>query len=414
MKQLLTYCALLLCGFGLLSSCSGGNSDSDNSTTNDYIRIDNNVNSISLSAGEKQKKISVYSNCSWQITLENSNWTTLSVDRTEGSNNVDIWLSTDENTTTSTRYATLTFKSPGITKTLTVTQASGELSLTVSPSAYEFAADGGEYNFTVEGNSDWKVSSKPDWCEIVGSAEGKSGRSLLAVKVGENPSTTARNGQIIIAGEKTATLEVSQQGKAYSLTVSTNAFNIPAIGGQQSIIITTNGSWRINIDNSAWCKVDKQSGVKNTVGEEVVITCDPNPTTEERYANVTVVAGNDAKIETIRVTQLNGTLPVVTAPQYEVKNNVEVTLTAGYESMFDVTEYGFCYGTAEKPTQKHQVGTNGGKNGSIQATLTLEEGKTYYVRTYAVSAVGATYSDDVKIEMKGRQPAGDDNTSPIL
>ena len=125
-----------------------------------------------------------------------------------------------------------------------------------------------------------------------------------------------------------------------------------------------------------------------------------------------MVAGNDAKVETITVTQLPGSLPEVTVPQYEVKSNTELSLTATYTSMFDVTEYGFCYGASPSPTQKEKVGDNGGKSGTISTTLTLEDGKIYYVRSYVTSAMGTTYSDDVQIEMKGKQPGNSDNPSP--
>jgi hypothetical protein len=80
--------------------------------------------------------------------------------------------------------------------------------------------------------------------------------------------------------------------------------------------------------------------------------------------------------------------------------------------MFDVTEYGFCYGISANPTEKVKVGENGGKSGEIKTTLTLEDGNTYYIRTYATSAVGTTYSNDVTVEMKGKQPGKDDNPSP--
>jgi len=414
MKNLVFYSLLIICCFSFFTSCGGGDdAGSGSSSSNDYIRIDNNVNNITLGATEKQKMFHVYANCSWSITVNNTNWPTLKVDRTEGSRDADIWLETDENTTPSSRSATLTFKSPGITKTVTITQASGELSLTVTPNKYEFAADGGEYTFTVEGNSNWKVTSQPEWCEIVGSDEGNSGKSYLKVKVGENPNTTAQNGQIIISGETTAMIEVSQQGKAYSLTVSTNALNMSPLGESQSIVITCNGTWRISVDQP-WCHVDKVNGASNMSGETITIICDANTTVNERNANVTIVVGNDAKIESIHITQLKGTLPEVTSPQYDRESATELNLSASFSSLFDVTEYGFCYGTSPNPTQKVVVGKDGGKSGNISTTLSVEDGKKYYVRTYAISAVGTNYSQDVEVEMEGQQPGKDDIPSPTI
>ena len=60
-KILISGIAVLLSIF--MFSCGGGGDDGGASPTNDYIRIDNNVNSISLAAADEQRKISIYSNC---------------------------------------------------------------------------------------------------------------------------------------------------------------------------------------------------------------------------------------------------------------------------------------------------------------------------------------------------------------
>lgn len=410
MKKLLTLCVAFITGLITLTSCSG-ESGGDDSITNDYIRLATGGTSIAFSQSETSKSVDIQSNCSWQVSItNNTNWQSLTItSQASGSGNQNVILSTDANTTTTKRTATLLFTKSSGNVSFTITQEAGELSFSVSPKEYEFPANGGQYTFTLEGNVNWKATA-PEWCSL-DKTEGNGGKEQLTVTVGENPNTTARNGQIVLAGEKTAIIEVKQQGKAYSLTVSTNAFNMDAVGGDYEITLTCNGSWRINIDNSAWCSVDKTSGSANTSGEKIIVTCKPNTTTEERRANLTIVAGNDAKIETITVTQLPGSLPEVTVPQYEVKSSTELSLTATYTSMFDVTEYGFCYGLSANPTQKVKLGDNGGKSGTISTTLTLEDGNIYYIRSYAVSAAGTTYSDDVQVELKGKQPGKDDNPS---
>ena len=411
MNKLLSLCAVLITGLITFTSCSGGGGG-DDSVTNDYIRLATGGTNIAFSQSETSKSVDIQSNCSWQVSItNNSSWQSLTItSQTSGSGNQNVILSTDANTTTTKRTATLMFTKSSGNVSFTITQEAGELSFSVSPKEYEFPANGGQYTFTVEGNISWKATA-PEWCTL-DKTEGKGGTEQLTVTVGENPNTTPQSGQIILTGEKTAIIEVKQQGKAYSLTVSTNAFNIDAVGGDYEITLTCNGSWRINIDNSAWCSVDKTSGSANTSGEKIKVTCKPNTTIEERKANLTIVAGNDAKIETITVTQLPGALPEVTIPQYEAKSSTELSLTATYTSMFDVTEYGFCYGLSANPTQKVKVGDNGGKSGTISTTLTLEDGNTYYIRSYAVSAAGTTYSDDVQVEMKGKQPGKDDKPSP--
>ena len=413
MKKVLTLCAVLITGLMTFTSCSGGNGD-DAPVSNDYIRLATGGTSIALSQSETSKSVDVQSNCSWQVSIaDNSNWQTLSITSSpSGSGNQNVILATDANSTTSRRTATLLFTKSTGNISFTVTQEAGEQTFSVSPKEYEFPADGGQHVFFVEGNVAWKATA-PEWCTL-NKTEGKGGLEQLTVTVGENPNTTALNGQIVFTGEKTATINISQLGKAYSLTVSTNAFNMDAVGGDYEITMACNGSWRINIDNSAWCSVDKTSGTANTSGERVKVTCKPNTTTVERKANITIVAGNDAKIETIVATQLAATMPEVSTPQYQEQSSTEYVFTASYASMFDVREYGFCYGREANPTSKVVVGRNGGKSGTMQTTLTLEEGVVYYVRSYAVSDVGTTYSNDITVETKGNQPGKGDNPTPDL
>ena len=413
MNKLLNYCIALLSSMVLLFSCSGADEGGEGSVSNDYIRLKQGGRTITFTRNETSRSVEIESNCSWTISVSTTNWSSLKVSPNSGSGNQNILLETDENTTISERTAKLTFKSSGTSVTFDVSQSAGSLSLKVTPEEHVFEANGGQFTFTIESNTDWMVNTTaiPDWCEIVGSPEGKSGKSELTVKVGENPSITSRDGLITVKGEVSATIKISQQGKSYSLTLSDKEFNIPAVGGEESFRITCNGSWRLSVDKP-WCKVSKQNGSSNTPdGEMLTITCDPNTTTEQRTSHITIVAGNDAKVETLTITQLPGTLPEVTEPQYEA-SDTELSLTATYISMFDVTEYGFCYGTEPSPTQKVKVGENGGKNGTISTTLTLEDGKTYYVRAYAISTVGIQYGTEIKVDMKGTQPGKNDNPSP--
>lgn len=410
MKKLLSQGVALLLGLFAITSCSGGD-EGEEAVTNEYIRLASGGADIALTKNETSKSVVIQSNCSWNVSItENANWSTLRITTsTSGSGNQNIELTTDANTTRSKRTAKLTFTKSSGNVSFSITQEAGDVSFSVSPKEWEFPASGGEYSFTIDGNIDWNVSA-PEWCTL-DKTQG-SGAGKLTVTVGENPNTTARDGQIIFSGERSATINISQQGKAYSLTVSTNAFNMDALGGDYEITVTCNGSWRINVDNTSWCSVDKNSGSANASGEKVKVTIKPNTTTEERKANITIVAGNDAKTETVSVTQLAGSMPEVTLPQYEATSSSQLSLSATFSSMFDVTEYGFCYGTSANPTQKVKVGENGGKSGEINTTLTLEDGNIYYIRSYATSAVGTTYSDDVTVEMKGKQPGKDDNPSP--
>lgn len=424
MKRLLIYGAALLVSILTLSCSGGGESVGGGTTTNDYIRIDQNVSSITLNPTDEQRLMSVYSNCSWQVTISTSNWPTLKLDRNSGSNNVEIWLETDKNTSTSARTATLTFKSPGISKTLTVTQTAGESFLRVSADSYEFGGDGGEQTFTIESNTDWQVSNNVlEWCKL-DKKEGKSGTTQLTVTVDENPNTTPRETQIDLKGDKTATISISQKGKDYSLTLGTDNVVVDALGGEETaktFTVTCNGSWNTSIrheDGGAWCSISPTYGSATGANPiNIKVVCQPNYTTSTRNAIITVVAGNNAKEAEVKVVQQAATYPVFAGlPTCKEISSTKQEVTISFTSMFEVTEYGFCLGTSPNPTKRYPVEGGRGKSATIQMQLDVEEGMTYYVRAYAVSPVGEkiNYSEEATFETKGNQPGKDDNVSPAV
>ncbi len=423
MKKLLSLFAVILICI-LTHSCGGGSEGGGDSVSNDYIRINDNVNSITIGATEQQKKISVYSNCSWEITINASNWPTLSFDRKGGSNDVEIWLSTDANTTTSSRSATLTFKSPGITKTLTVTQESGEANMKVSRDNYEFNGDGGEYTFTVESNSSWKVTNNvAEWC-VLNLREGSSGKTELVVKVDENPNISSRETQIILTGESTATINITQKGKDYALSLGTDNVTIDAVGGEESaktFSVTCNGSWNTSITHvggGSWCSINPSNGsATGTNPLNVKVVCQPNYTLSSREAIIAVVAGNNAKNASLKVTQEAATYPAFNGiPACKEISSTKQEVTISFTSMFEVTEYGFCLGLSPNPTTRYKVEGGRGTSATITMQLDVEEAKTYYVRAYAVSPVGEkiNYSEETTFETNGKQPDKDDNDSPNI
>ncbi|RZK48742.1 MAG: hypothetical protein EOO99_08520 [Pedobacter sp.] len=98
-----------------------------------------------------------------------------------------------------------------------------------------------------------------------------------------------------------------------------------------------------------------------------------------------------------------GNLPTVVIKSNEVLSSTSVTVNAEVTDLGDaaVTERGFVIGTSQNPTTSS--GTKYAKGsglGVFSHTITgLNAATTYYVRAYAISAVGTTYSDQQIIDL---------------
>ena len=391
---------------------------------NDYF--DMSPRTITFGSNETSKTVNIDSNCYWEIKISKTNWPKLTVEPVSGNGKLNnLRITSDENTTTSARSATLNVvfgANKQRSNSFIVTQDAGDAFLKVSPDSYEFSGDGGERTLSVESNSDWRVSNNvPDWCKL-DKKEGKSGKTQLVVTVEENPNTSNRETQIILSGEKSATISISQKGKDYSLTLSTDNVTVDARGGEdmsKTFSVTCNGSWSTTVQHEgggSWCSISPSYGGATGANPlNVKVVCQPNYATSPRYATIKVVAGNNAKEAPVKVTQEAATYPVFSGvPTCREISNTKQEVTISFTSMFEVTECGFCLGTGSQPTTRYKMEGVSGTSGTIKMELDVEEGMTYYVRAYAVSPVGEkiNYSEETTFETKGKQPGKNDNESP--
>lgn len=83
--------------------------------------------------------------------------------------------------------------------------------LTVSPTAYNFASDGGSFTVTVTSNTSWTVSDNASW--ITTNKTSGSGNSTVIVSASVNTLTSSRPATVTIStGGITRTISIYQEG----------------------------------------------------------------------------------------------------------------------------------------------------------------------------------------------------------
>ena len=143
--------------------------------------------------------ITVSSNQSWAAS-SNASWCTVSP--SSGNGNGQIGLEVTAYYSTSPRSATVTVTGGGITKTISVTQEAMRLDL--SPTSYNFAANGGISSaITVNSNFSWNVSSNASWL-----------------------TTSKTSGSYDDTFSMTATANTSNSPRSATVTVTTNMLGI--------------------------------------------------------------------------------------------------------------------------------------------------------------------------------------------
>ena len=417
-------CSALL-GMTMLSCTSEALEDAK--LSNELLNVEKEVE---LTAVETKRTVEVSADCRWTIAVDKSQWSSLTVQPLEGNGNSTITLTTDENNSINERTAQLTITSAaGLRQKITVRQTLGGAKLEVSEPSLSFEAEPkNPLTFTVTSNTSWSIpNTGNDWLTVQPSS-GDEGVTVVTVTAEEIQDDKERNATLTVipgVGTESCRIQVTQAGKTtISLNLNPEELStFEAMGGEQSITITSNVRWYVDTTGKDWLTPSAEEGVGNGT---LTFSCQPNYTTEENTARINITAGSRNPIEkTIRVTQKAGKLPEITSPLAIVDNTTSssgATFTFGYESMFPLTDYGICYSTTnDTPTVDDTcipLGEGSTSNSAVSVTLdNLTPFTDYNVRAYVKSPMnnGAViYSNTVTLHTLGTAPSGDDNPYPEL
>ena len=173
-----------------------------------------------------------------------------------------------------------------------VRQDGGGGSLTVSPTAITADYTGGDKIMTINADTTWRVTSKPDWVTLSQST-GSSGQSTIIVTFSENTGDSARTGSITITdGTRTATVELAQDYHIVQnyLTSSPSAITYDYDGGNSYVNINSSAEWTVT-SKPDWITLTMDSGVSGT--SILGISASTNTSTESgRTGNVVILNGS--------------------------------------------------------------------------------------------------------------------------
>lgn len=274
----------------------------------------------------------------------------------------------------------------------------------------------------VRSNCNWYITIDGGWQGLQLSTLEGTNNENVNIETPRNQTQDERSAVLTFKnddGTINRAVTVRQAAGDIEVELSVDPVNISviAIGEEKTAKVTCNTEWTVAVDaNAPWCVADKQKGVETEV---IKFTIQANQTPNERRAEVVVASGNRTgnkkeQIITIIQNAAPKPSPIVTSAVVNDANN-KITVTASFQSLYEVTEYGYFYGTKPEPTTDMTVvGTNGGTNKNFTFTIDVEDGRTYYIRAYAVSVVGTGYSEDYVITVPGETPNTDDNVSPNL
>ena len=427
-RKTLNIFMMLLMAAAILTSCSGDNLEAE------YVSSDRLASGTRIDvSGEAStgNVIPVEANCAWTVTTDVS-WITItqpSAGRGNGSQSVvfDVAASTSPNTQT----GTITIKTgDGIERIITVNQRPGTIVVIPSPTSLFFTYEGGSQTLEITSNSQWTATSSVDWLTIndAKSVEGTENQTLT-IRAQQNSNADAVIGAITLTDvdHKAAPVTIYAEvgGKTPMLAI-TPANEVGAEGGTATFGVLSNFYWRAVVmdltpaGDWAWTSFasNDQLSVEGNPGSvpvDVMMNIDPNPTLQERFINITVwtlSSIGDNVNQSLVIRQRGATLPVVYLPHTTNVGMNEATLTfSATSSSLPITECGLLYSVDPEVTLGSRiVGTLTGEE-AIATLPNLQSGTTYYVKAYATSAAGTSYSETMSFKTR-LTPGRNDNPTP--
>ncbi len=238
--------------------------------------------------------IDVKSNISWSVST-NKTWVTLSKTKGEGNDNITVTVAPNNSATKDT--AKVVFKTKNVVWANTFIYRDVE-NINVSPSSQDVSFLGGEVPINITSNTSWTVSSDKDW--VTFSETQGSGNKTITATVAQN-TTQAKGVATITVTTKYAKIPVTTKinRDVETISVSPTSYDIPYLGGEVSISVTSNTSWTISSDKD-WVTLSRTSGTGDGI---IDITVAENTTTKTEIAIVTLTTAL-GKIDSISIKSL--------------------------------------------------------------------------------------------------------------
>ena len=346
-----------------------------------YTKLNVNPTQLTLESAAGSKLVSVDANVTY-TTNTTDTWYTLIVG-TEG-----ITVNYQANTTGSPREGAFTVTGGGITKTVTVLQATGILTLNISPEEMVIQYPAETVTFNVTSNVLWTATCPELWVTIANPIGANNGTFM--VQTTTNLDVDERIATITISGGGlTKTVILKQLGAGPYLEIEPEGtINVPKLDGSRNIQVNSNIYWFATA-NQPWISFTQQTGNGNGY---VYFNFNANPTAAARTAVITLYAGD--LTATLTVVQEAGDGTFVINP-----NTLLLPFTSGSQTVAVTTPTAW---TADVPADVwYTVSPQSGNAGTQTVTIIYTANNNPVNRTSEVPFENGSIYRYLQITQKG-------------
>lgn len=239
------------------------------------------------------KTITISADATWEIKTSDSWISVTPSSGTAGSHLLSI--SVQENNSISERTGYV-YVNIGSSSKLQIPIVQKGLYIEVKPTSLSFSADAESKQLEISSNTDWSITSLPDW--LTASSQSGKNSQTISLKSLVNTSASSRSGKVKIEKQGltlSVVVDVLQEGMR--LSVDNNNLQFGADASTQNVVINTYAEWTASC-SEGWITLSQTSGTgKSTLS----ISVEENNGDNYRTGSVRILAGELS--QTIAITQ---------------------------------------------------------------------------------------------------------------
>ena len=343
-----------------------------------------NVSATNGSTGS----VSITTNTTCTVSSDHS-WLTIT-SPTISSGTSLIGFTATANPTMQTRTSTITITATGAEpQTITVTQAAGSATLSLSGSSATIAKDAGSKDSViVNSNTTWSATASPGWLTLNKTTDSDTATLVFTASV--NTTIAPRSATISVSATGitgSQIFTVNQKAGDTVLTISKTSATVAGIANNTATVdVTSNTTWTAkSLQN--WVSISPNSNTSNN--KTLTISVSANPSLVIRTTTITISAVG-ASDQTFTLTQEAGSATLTVSPSQSISatatsTNVAVSSNTTWTAS---SNQGWLTISPSTPT------TNDGT-----LVLNTTENKTIVARTaiVTISATGVSPSKTINV-----------------
>lgn len=224
-----------------------------------------NVDKLEFDQNAGEDFFVVFSNTGWKVA-GNQSWVKVSPSRSEGNRNVTVSVTVNNGVDLRTADITVTTDNGEHSKTLTVTQTGTGSYLVIENENTSVSAkpEGEDVHVSIKASSQWAVVIPDDvktWMSVKTKTDTEA-----TLTIAPNESTLKREAAVVFkldGVDLQKVFNVSQSPVQGKITVAPGTASVDQEGGEVSVTVTANRSWKVIIPSAdTWVQVKQQTDAK--------------------------------------------------------------------------------------------------------------------------------------------------------